>query len=241
MMKSSFVMYTEYAEQIELLSMEQRGLLFTAIMAYAAGNDMPEMDAVTTMAFSFIRSRMDADNEKYRKTCEARREAGKKGGRPKSDQKNHDEAEKTEDLEEKQKKSKKANGFFEKQNNPDIDNDIDIDNDKKESTLKGTKEKSCHFIPPTLTDVEEYCREKEISIDCQRFVDFYESKGWMIGKNRMKDWRAAVRNWARGQRQELTTESPKKQGGTTKGNRFHNFEQRDYDYDALLRQINNGG
>lgn len=236
MMKSSFVMYTEYAEQIELLSMEQRGLLFTAIMAYAAGNDMPEMDAVTAMAFSFIRSRMDADNEKYQKTCEARREAGKKGGRPKAEQKNHDEAEKADASEENQKEAKKANGFFEKQNNPDIDNDID--NDKKESTLKGTKEKSPRFIPPTIDDVMEYCKEKRLNVDCQRFVDFYESKGWMIGKNKMKDWRAAVRNWARGQRQELTAESSKRQGGTTKGNRFHNFEQRDYDYDALLRQIN---
>lgn len=235
MIKSSFVMYTEYAEQIELLSMEQRGLLFTAIMAYAAGNDMPEMDAVTAMAFSFIRSRMDADNEKYQKTCEARREAGKKGGRPKAEQKNHDETKKTDASEEKQKEAKKANGFSEEQNNPDIDNDIDIDNDKKESTLKGTKEKSCRFVPPTLENVMGYCQEKGLSIDCQRFIDFYESKGWYVGKNKMKDWKAAVRNWAR-------TEKPRSSPApVTRKNQFHNFEQRDYDYDALLRQINNGG
>jgi hypothetical protein len=55
--------------------------------------------------------------------------------------------------------------------------------------------------PPTLTaptagEVAEYCREKGFSLDAQRFVDFYASKGWMVGKNPMKDWRAAARNWS---------------------------------------------
>lgn len=116
-MKNSFVLYTDYLQQIELLNNEQRGALLTAVMKYAAGLEMPEMDGITMMAFSFIKSNMDKDNEKYERTVKARQEAGKSGGRPKAN-----------GFSVKQTKAKKANGFFEKQNNPDNDNVNDNDN-----------------------------------------------------------------------------------------------------------------
>lgn len=56
------------------------------------------------------------------------------------------------------------------------------------------------FCPPTLEEVKAYCAEKEYTIDAERFIDFYTSKGWFVGKNKMKDWRAAVRNWSKGSR-----------------------------------------
>ena len=52
-----------------------------------------------------------------------------------------------------------------------------------------------HFVPPTLEEVKEYCSERHNQVDAERFINFYESKGWMIGKNRMKDWKACVRTW----------------------------------------------
>tara|TARA_R100000734_G_C3313648_1_gene105006 strand:+ start:485 stop:1117 length:633 start_codon:yes stop_codon:yes gene_type:complete len=51
------------------------------------------------------------------------------------------------------------------------------------------------FIKPSVNDVELYCIERNNKIDAISFVNFYESKGWMVGKNKMKDWRAAVRTW----------------------------------------------
>ena len=51
------------------------------------------------------------------------------------------------------------------------------------------------FTPPTLEDVAAYCRERGNKIDPQHFVNYYTSNGWMVGKNKMKDWRAAVRHW----------------------------------------------
>lgn len=54
------------------------------------------------------------------------------------------------------------------------------------------------FAPPTLQQVSEYCIERANSVDASRFLDFYESKGWMVGRNKMKDWKAAVRNWEKG-------------------------------------------
>ena len=53
------------------------------------------------------------------------------------------------------------------------------------------------FIPPTVDEVKEYCDSRGNGIDAQAFVDFYASKGWMIGKNKMKDWKASVRTWER--------------------------------------------
>ena len=57
--------------------------------------------------------------------------------------------------------------------------------------------KTQKFIPPTVEEVSAYCLERGSGVNPERFVDFYTSKGWMIGKSKMKDWRAAVRNWER--------------------------------------------
>lgn len=54
------------------------------------------------------------------------------------------------------------------------------------------------FTPPTVDEVDEYCRQRGNGVDAQKFVDFYASKGWMVGKNGMKDWKAAVRTWEKG-------------------------------------------
>jgi len=51
------------------------------------------------------------------------------------------------------------------------------------------------FQPPSLEDVSAYAKSIDAGIDCEQFVNFYESKGWMVGKNKMKDWKAAVRTW----------------------------------------------
>ena len=108
-MKNSFVLYIEYIDQLELLTMEQRGVLLTAIMHHSAGRALPDMDDITKMAFAFIRADLDRDARKYEEKVEARRKAGEKGGRPKANA-----------FSEKQTK---ANAFSEKQNNPDSDSE----------------------------------------------------------------------------------------------------------------------
>lgn len=119
---TSFVLYTDYIDQVELLSMEQRGLLLSAIMCYAADKELPDMDGMVTMAFSFIRKQIDRDNEKYQEKVEKCREAGKLGGRPKKnpEEKTNGFSEKTEKADaflENQPKAKKTDGFLEKQKN----------------------------------------------------------------------------------------------------------------------------
>lgn len=65
----------------------------------------------------------------------------------------------------------------------------------KEKDIPNGISKKKVFTPPTVEEVRAYCQERGNNIEPQRFVDFYESKGWMVGKNKMKDWKAAVRNW----------------------------------------------
>lgn len=83
MIKNSFVLYTDYYEQIKILSHEDAGILLIAIMEYVMSNEEPEFDSdkgMLKMAFSFIKAQLDRDMKKYEETIEKRREAGKKGG-----------------------------------------------------------------------------------------------------------------------------------------------------------------
>ena len=59
------------------------------------------------------------------------------------------------------------------------------------------KPKRKRFTPPTLEEVQAYCLERNNTIDPQQFIDYYTSNGWLVGKNKMKDWKAAVRTWER--------------------------------------------
>ena len=56
------------------------------------------------------------------------------------------------------------------------------------------------FCPPTVSDVKAYCLENGYSIDPERFIDYYDANGWRVGRNPMKDWKAAVRTWVRNEK-----------------------------------------
>ncbi|QRG86390.1 phage replisome organizer N-terminal domain-containing protein [Bulleidia sp. zg-1006] len=77
----------------------------------------------------------------------------------------------------------------------DIDKDIDIDN-KKEIN----KEKRKNFQKPTLQELIDFCNSENLeNVDCEKFINYYDSNGWLVGKNPMKDWKATARNWNRKQ------------------------------------------
>ena len=130
--KSSFLIYLDYEEQFNLLTDEQIGQLMRAIIKYEKTREIPQLNGIVKMAFSFIKTQLDRDREKYEARCEKNRENAKKGGRPRKNQKDN----------------LKANGFKENQmdaKKPDDDkedeedNEEDIDNDlllKKEKEEK---------------------------------------------------------------------------------------------------------
>lgn len=74
--------------------------------------------------------------------------------------------------------------------------------ERKGKEGNGSNRGASRFTPPALEDVKKYCAERKNAVDASRFIDFYESKGWMVGKNKMKDWKACVRTWESGQPSE---------------------------------------
>jgi len=73
--------------------------------------------------------------------------------------------------------------------------EIDIEIDKDIDIEKESKGKSKRFSPPSINEIQDYCEKRNNNVDASTFFDFYESKGWYVGKNKMKDWKAAVRTW----------------------------------------------
>lgn len=70
-------------------------------------------------------------------------------------------------------------------------------NNTNEYIYKSDKPTRTRFIPPSVEEVQAYCRERKNNVDAERFVNYYTSNGWMVGKNKMKDWKSAVRTWER--------------------------------------------
>lgn len=237
-MKNSFVLYTDYIEHIELLSMEQRGILLTAIMMYSTGQAMPDMDGMTKMAFSFIKAQIDRDNEKYERTVAARVEAGKKGGRP-----------------QKQEEAKKANAFSDKQkkqgkakkpdtvtdNDTDTVNDTDIKNiytcafETLWSAYPRKKEKARAFKcykarlsdgfseDALLTAVKRYAKECDIKSTEDTFIK--HGATFFSSDKPFADYLAE------------DYKPPEKPKQKTVSKNLNNFERREYDMDALEEQI----
>lgn len=70
--------------------------------------------------------------------------------------------------------------------------------------------KSNRFIKPSIEEIESYCQERNNGINANNFFDFYESKGWMVGKNSVKDWKACVRTWESRNKPQQTTSTKEK-------------------------------
>lgn len=103
-------------------------------------------------------------------------------------------------------------------------------------TLTNVSAKESRFTPPSLEEVTRYKNERHSLVDPEAFIDFYQSKGWMVGKNKMKDWKAAFRNWERDRkpsRKETEYVGPN-------GVKLLPPEERDTDLDMIFSGEDNG-
>lgn len=191
-------MYPETFDAVKRYSPEDRCYLYEAIGAYAFTGEEPSWPDgdIKWFVWESLRQRIEA----CKRISESRRIAGGKGGRARQAEAN-----------ESKPKQTQAN---ESKANPDTDTESDIDTDSKRKVKKEKR-----FVKPTVEEVEAFIREHSYPVDAQRFVDFYESKGWRVGNQPMRDWQAAVRTWARNDRG----------GSQQKKTVFaQQYEQRDY-------------
>ena len=83
-------------------------------------------------------------------------------------------------------------------NAPEVELEVDIDKEKSSEVKKG----AAKFTPPSVNEIEKYCQERNNNIDAEQFYNFYQAKGWYVGKNKMKDWKAAIRTWEQRDKKE---------------------------------------
>ncbi len=187
-------LYVSYLESLAPFSDEEIGRMVRAMLIYTATGEMPLFDGNERFIWPTIKAQIDRDEAAYQERCEKNRANGAKGGRPK----NQSVITETEWFSEKPKKAKEKEKEKEKEKKKENDSDM------------ADKPPTRHsFSPPSVDDVREYCREKGYNVDPERFVDYYTSNGWMVGRNRMKDWKSAVRNWDRkNEKEHLSNQMP---------------------------------
>lgn len=118
-----------------------------------------------------------------------------------------------------------------------IDTSIDTNNTNNYRENRNDSKK--RFAVPTVEEVDAYCRERGNNVDAQRFVDFYASKGWRIGKEPMRDWRACVRTWERNGRDrvDVSGPGPVRPAKTVAAQQYSQRDYSDEDEEALARML----
>lgn len=172
MAREYFCAYHSYIKQCKGLSDGELGRLFRALLEYSASGKVPELNGRESVAFDFMSANIDRDAESYKDTCNRNREnISKRYERIRAN---------TTAYETYQEKEEEKEELLKK----DISNEI---------SKKSTRQKK--FVPPTVEEVAAYCLERKNKVDAAYFVDHYTSNGWKVGKQNMKDWKAAVRTW----------------------------------------------
>lgn len=203
MAKPGVMFYFEIRPCIKRLTLEEKGQLFEAILDYGEYGAIPEVDGSVGVAWDFIQQRLDRDTGRYDEKVEqtkyavAVREAKKNGIQlpPFEKWRLLPDGERERLLSDDSERYPNSTTIS-TSNSTTISTSISNSTDNKESMAD--KPPTRHrFSPPSVEDVREYCKENGYDVDAERFVDYYTSNGWKVGKNHMKDWKAAVRSWNR--------------------------------------------
>lgn len=181
-------LYHSYLKSVEPLNDAERGRLFTACLTYSMTGAEPDLRGNERFVWPTIREQIDRDTKKYSDFCKKQQENIRKrwdttvydgtSGIP-------DDTKHT-----KEKEKEKENIL----SSPNVEDSIARTPARK------------RFTPPTLAEVTAYCRERQNAVDPLRFIDYYTANGWKVGKNSMKDWKAAVRTWEGKQRDSATAQ-----------------------------------
>ena len=218
-MRDSVVFYRSFWEAIKDVDPPDQLAAYNAIFDYALDDISPNLTGAASAIFKLAKPQIDANNKRY--------ENGKRGGRPKA-------------------KTKPSENQSETESEPNVNDNVNVNvnvNDKERDTPSITNDNTVitndnrvinkRFAPPSLEEVRAYCTERNNNVDPEAFIDFYESKGWKVGNQTMKDWKASVRTWERRSR-DKPTDKPKE---TPKG---HFANERIYDFEEIERKYVKG-
>ena len=208
MERKQFTWYRSYYDALKELPAEEFRAIVLAVCAYALDGEEPELSGVARAIFTLIRPTLEVGRSKAENRSRAEQT-------PLSAEQDGNKREQTEnkrkqtDNKRKQTDNKPEQTRKEKEKEKEREKESEIDSYCSPPPPSGPK----RFVPPTLAEVQSYVAERQSPVDPHGFIDFYASKGWMVGKTPMKDWKAACRNaetWERWSRTEAS--APPKKG-----------------------------
>ena len=212
--KESFVLYKSDRPLFNRLSDAEGMILLNALFDYmeSGGKFVETGNPAIDMAMAGITYHIDVDWEKWLEKSQKSTDAANARWHP-----NADGCERI---------HTNADGCERIQTDAVIVNDMEMAMVMAEKERGSKRPPAARFVKPSVEDIKAYCREKGYSeAEAQHIYDYYESNGWKVGKNPMKDWKAAVRNWFR-------KDFSNRKTGTGR-NRFNQFEQHEYDFEQL--------
>lgn len=175
--KKSFVLYCDLIHTVESLTDEEAGNLFKHLLRYVNDLSPNSETRLTAIVFEPIKQQLKRDLEKWDKKIDKLTDSGRLGGL------------KSAEARALKRKQIEANASNFKQIQPVNDN-VSVSVNVNDNVIKGNI-----FKIPLVDEIVRYCLERNNKVDANYFFDFYQSKNWMIGKNKMKDWKACVRTW----------------------------------------------
>lgn len=216
--RNQFTFYASFFKALRRIKDDAaRAMAYDAICAYALNGDEPDLDElpdIVALCFDLVRPNLDS----------ARRKS--KGGQDKDtdkiavgcpqddgkiavsyDQDTDKIAASCDEDTDKITASYPQDTANKKKKEKEIEKEIEK---KKEIENKSLIARGARFSPPTADEVRAYCQERRNAVDADAFIDFYASKGWKVGNQPMKDWRAAVRTWEQRTNYESAPRKPNK-------------------------------
>lgn len=186
MAKEFVKLWLNYESYFESYSAAEVGRLVLAMIKYKSSGAVPEFSGSEKFIWPAIKRDIDVDNE----FAETKRKNAKN---------------RAEQIEATQSKVKQDEA---RPSKTEQSAQVKVKDNNPHTPLQGDEgvPVSKRFVPPTPEEVNAYCRERNNGIDGSEFCDFYTSKGWKVGKNPMKDWKAAVRTWERSRKQTAPPE-----------------------------------
>jgi hypothetical protein len=177
---SWFKLWLHHRPLFDALPDDVAGRVIKAALHYFSTGEVVPMGSLEMVAFSSIKADVDEAHADYLRDVEN----GRRGGRPRQTE----------------EKPPVTEGRRPRPPVTEREGDGDGEGDTEEKGNRDKPPTRHRFTPPTVGEVKQYCRDNGYRLDPERFVDHYESNGWMVGRNKMKDWKAAVRSWSRKER-----------------------------------------
>ena len=206
MERKQFTWYRSYYDALKELPAEEFRDIVLAVCAYALDGEEPELSGVARSIFTLIRPTLEVGRSRAENRSRSEQtvlSAEQTGNRPEQTKN------KPEQTQNKRKQTDNKQEQTRKEKEKEREKESENDSYCSPPPPSGPK----RFVPPTLAEVQSYVAERQSPVDPQGFIDFYASKGWMVGKTPMKDWKAACRNaetWERWSRKEAS--APPKKG-----------------------------